>query len=194
MSYTLTRFKRNVGSLAPEVLLEILLNLESHQTVVMRRLSKEFLGIIDSNKSLWRSLEWTQLGEEESPLPALEMFDEKSGSTMKEVSITQPKGELPKDPLLEVLGRSRSSMTHLSLKFYIDPSFIPDQETELVTELASGLPCLDSIVFWPSYWLKVLPKTRLIRNSKNVSLGAQSTSKLRRLWSVGKGERLLQEY
>lgn len=165
-------------TLSPEILLDIFLNLASHQTVTLRSVCKEFLEVIDNNKSLWRVLEWKQQ-EEECPVQALEMFDEKSASTLREVSIFQAQGE-PDDRFIEILDRSKNSLTILSFTI----RFLTIAFRLKMIELASNCQHLESMVLWYSDEdsLSLLPKTCLARSSRQSCLGTERSRNLQVLW------------
>lgn len=151
-------------SLEPEILLKIFLNLDCHQIAILRSVSEGILKIIDTNKSLWRILDWIQQ-KEESPIPALEMFNEKSASTQREVSILQREGEVDKHHLFEVLSQSKGTLRTLSLNFFDVYSL-----RKGAIELASASSPLNSLVLWRSKSdeLAYLPRTQLVRSSVSV--------------------------
>lgn len=186
MSNSTDVFESGITSLSPEILLKIFLHLDSHQTVILRSVCKEFLEIIDNNKSLWRVLEWTQQ-EEESSTPALEMFDEKSGRTLKEVAIFQTQGE-PDDRFIEVLDRSKNSLTDLSFKI----GFLTTGFRLKMMELASNCHHLESLGLWCSQQdlLSLLPRTHLTRSSRQPYLGTGRSRNLQVLWCFN----LMQEW
>lgn len=123
-------------------------------------------------------MDWTQQ-EEESPLPALQMFDEKSASTLREVSISQEKGN-PEIRILELLDRSKNSLTNLSLNLYTYKTAFRLK----IIEIASNSYLLESLVFWPfdEFWVSRFPKTRLTRSCSQVSLDATRPNNLQVLW------------
>lgn len=171
-------FEGEIKCLSPEILLKIFLNLDSHQTVMLRSVCKEFLEIIDNNKSLWRSLDWVQ-ETNGSAVKALGKFDEKSASTLKEVSIFQKYGQSD-DRILKVLDRSKNTLTDLSFKI----RFSGIGFRLKLTELASNCHHLESLILWNSRGssLSLLPKTRLTRSSRQPYLGTERSSNLQVLW------------
>lgn len=76
----------SISGLTPEILLSIFSDLDSTQLVISRRACQKWLEIINFNKSLWQKLSWAQR-QHESLVNVVEMFDERSASTLREASI-----------------------------------------------------------------------------------------------------------
>lgn len=187
-------------SLSPEILLDILSKLDSHQIVVTRRTCKKWLDAIDNNTTFWKTLVWIQKDDEESALPALEMFDEKSGSALKKVSISQTSGK-PNDPrlvqegdldLFPILQRSKDSLEDLSFRMVNTHT-----ARNPIMDLAASSTSLESLVFWTpsSVWRSDFPRTRLVRASRRYNQeDAPPSSKLRLLWlSTGEIEKWIEK-
>lgn len=78
--------------LPPEILLPIFKTLDSREMVCMMRVSKSWLEVIEENQSLWRRLilpkkEKEDEEENEWEPSVLELWDQKTSSSLQEVSI-----------------------------------------------------------------------------------------------------------
>ena len=70
-----------------EMLLEFFKRLDCKERVRARVVCKEWRNIIDQNRSLWRSLDFDVDVNDEAEPKALVLFDEKSQSTLQDVSV-----------------------------------------------------------------------------------------------------------
>lgn len=162
------------SALSPDVLVPIFSSLgDSNQIVVSRRTCRKFLDVINNNRSLWRSLKWTQKGTED-PFSAIDMFDEKSRSTMEEVSIEGSYMTnwqlIDLSPLFDVLQKSSDTLVSFSFSIRLprDAAKIEDQ----VTELALSCSSLRSLVFWNQTTQDWLPVARLVPGIKEKELSS----------------------
>lgn len=167
----------DISILSPEILLSIFLKLNSDEIVILRRISKKWLEVIDTNKSLWRELEWIEKSGD-SIEKAVEMFDQKSASTLEMVSIQQVKRYSHFQQPLAVIGRSRESIKSISILTH-HPMLIIAQ----LLKLARSSPKLEKLVLWDAFesCKQLLPLTHLIPLRKR-SDTASSTSNLKVLW------------
>lgn len=174
-----------------DVSLPIFSLLDSKQLVLCRRTCKDWLDIIDSNKSLWRVLDWVQ-EDEESPGGAIDMFSLKSSNSLKSVSILERKrrttnGENPHGQLhlYRTLLLSKSTLESVTLR--------PLRGTQdLALEIFVSSPRMKTFKWWPLTGGGGMPRSpgelpaiRLVPFSRRVaahSSGATSESRLTLLW------------
>jgi hypothetical protein len=144
-----SRRRKTLSEISPEILLSIFSNFDSNEVVVFRRVCKHFLDVIDNNKTLWRIFELIQQeGDDAYPSQAIDLFDEKSGSTLEEVLIQESdinfKSMLRVDTtkhLLTVLDRSKANLKSISIKIYEC-----DKLLDQVLQLSKSLPRLRELV------------------------------------------------
>lgn len=99
--------------LAGDILLNVFKRLDSKEMVSICRVSRQWLQIIHSHSHLWRSLVLPK-GPEDVQLSALKLFDGKSKSTLREVSIESEETE-EAEQIVEALQRSEQSLKFLNL-------------------------------------------------------------------------------
>jgi hypothetical protein len=107
--------------LPTEILLPVFKYLNSKEMVQNMRVCKEWLEVVDENKSLFRRL----VLDEEGDLSVLELFDSKSDSQLKEVSmeVKLEKEEVP--TFLNLLYKSNETLQIL----YLSAFHYPNDET-----------------------------------------------------------------
>lgn len=107
-----------------------------------REVSKEWLHLIDATSSLWRKVELVAMVDEQSEggfLTILDVFDEKSRSTLKEVLINRLSTFQNTSRLIETLKRSSQTLLYLSIHIN-HPS--ESEHIEELAELSFKLPKL----------------------------------------------------
>lgn len=149
-----------------DVLLCIFANFSSNQVVIFRRVSKVWLDVIDNNRAMWRILDWDQSEDQESLDQAIDLLDEKSSSTIEEVSLRDRQGQ-DQDHFIKVLSKSRATLKYLSLYSSISRGLSNGGSTKDVRvsllKLASNAPRLIGLILWENS----MHKTRgsLVRDS-----------------------------
>lgn len=116
--------------LPSEILLSVLKRIDSREMVKFTRVSKEWLEIIGENKALWRRV---VLPKREGgwELSTLQFFDERTNSTLKEVSMELESLETNLDGFMKVLEKSKGHLRTICLynrNFDLSPS---DEESLL---------------------------------------------------------------
>lgn len=174
----------DISSLSHEILLSIFSHLDCNQITISRRVSKNFLEVMDHNQLLWRELEWVQKNDQKSFnyfKPALDMFDEKSGSTIERLSIQgQYINDNEREYLMQVLDRSKRTMRCRSLT---SPGceYIQDRVLELIP-LSHHL---NQLILFPSNGCDVdFPISHLVPLKKEPETEAEvaSSTRLQVLW------------
>lgn len=107
----------NGKGLPSELLLKIFGGLRSRSLVRAREISKSWLQTINQSSSFWREVELVGDLEEEVILTTLELFNEKSKSTLREVLVEWNSINLETSDakLIELLERSSRTLTHLTI-------------------------------------------------------------------------------
>lgn len=140
--------------LSSELILGIFRNLDCQDRFSLMRVSKHWYQIVEENKSLWRRLVTLKVRKSESDLPLLFKFDEKSGSTLQEVSIfleikTEREDEVAK--ILQVLEKSKDTLQKVILE---DCSSARESSLEFLNGLIWRLPhlvdCKIKSILWTS--------------------------------------------
>lgn len=121
---------------ASDILLLILFYLDSCQLVICRRVCRQFLEVIDHNQLLWRSFEWIQRDQESFRPAIIDMFDQKSGSTMEQISFNYRNNDEVAKHLMSTISRSKETLKHVYLEVH-DPLRIQDQLLDLVSSSPS---------------------------------------------------------
>lgn len=166
---------------ASEILLLILFYLDLCQLVICRRVCKQLLQLIDHNQLFWRTFEWTQ-GDREVFRPAtIDMFDQKSGSTIERISFVYRNNddEVAKH-LITTLKRSKATLKHVYFRVY-NHKGIQDQ----ILDLATSSPNLESLVAWDSHPIDaIFPLSHLVCIDRKLCTNAiqRQASRLKVLW------------
>lgn len=171
-----------ISSLTPELLLSIFMRIDSKHIVLSRRVSKEWLAIIDSNRNLWNIFDWEQKHEDQSFGSPLDLFNQTSGKTLKKVSIQlQRNVKMTKDDqkqLYQVIEDSKTTLTSLSLKV----SDSAQSQKALISEVIKA-PNMREIIFWNPTQLSHLPYSRIsLLGSGSSSHSDDEQSKLKIFW------------
>lgn len=157
---------KTVTGPSSDVLLSIFSHLDFRHRPIERAVCKDWLAVVDNNKSLWRVFEWIQK-EKESPRTIVNWFDDKSGSSLEEVSISY-KPKPPKPPvisyyyipqhdepdyspelqeeqlhLLDVILKSSPSLRMVSIRMQEVKG-----DNEKVKKILASSPRLNKLVFW----------------------------------------------
>lgn len=106
----------NINNVLPaEKTLSVFKILDSKQVPIAREVCKDWLKLIDGNKTFWRILELPQTTVEVAET-VVKQFDQKSGSTLEEVSMVISKWEAKPDAseLSQVLQQSEKTLHILS--------------------------------------------------------------------------------
>ncbi|MCO5556954.1 hypothetical protein L7F22_010509 [Adiantum nelumboides] len=99
--------------LSCDVLLSIFNNIDSIQVVSVKRVNKKWSEIIDDSKSLYRVL-ILPTKEKGWDLKPLELFDKKSQSSLKQVSM-EFDGKETREAVFEILDRSKATLHTLQI-------------------------------------------------------------------------------
>lgn len=170
-----------ISKLVSEILLLIFLHLDLNQLVVCRRVNKHLLEVIDNNQLLWKIFEWIQQ-DQESFKPALDMFNEKSQSSLRKVLI-QDQHSKKEDllHLMQVLEKSKKSLEEVTIKVSRYEE-IHHQVLEKLTTSSS----LRSLVLWEwkFEWYRIrFPLARLVPSTSQVKK-SPVPHQLQLLWIV----------
>lgn len=144
-----TKQDQNLTSkLAPELLYLVISNLYSLHILKSRSVCKSWFEMLEAHPSLWRIFEFHQENDNHPNWSnfLLDLFDEKSCSSLKRVSIETKKLEAAGNVrhLLNVIGRSSESLVDISIKTYF-----PDQAIIKILQLACRMPNLRELVVVP---------------------------------------------
>lgn len=148
--------------LSCDVLLSIFNNIDSIQVVSVKRVNKKWSEIIDDSKSLYRVL-ILPTKEKGWDLKPLELFDKKSQSSLKQVSM-EFDGKETREAVFEILDRSKATLHTLQIT--------GDRlgSSESISDIISKFPLLkDCRISGPRQSIRVRSSTSTSQHQGNLS-------------------------
>lgn len=163
--------------LPAEVLLEFFKLLDSREMVRSRRVWKEWLNVINSNKTLWRHFKiklnkWTAWKDGS----VLQLFDVKSQSTL--IGFHAKVGSVDSDQRSEILGillESTETLQNVYIQVYTDE----DDAVEELSEAFHNFQAVDYRILYDGYDADPVVPIKKITRVKDDSIEAQG---LQILW------------
>lgn len=114
-----------MDDLSSEILLSIFKNLNSVEMINVMPVCRKWLGIIDDNKSLWRRLILPYKENGWNPVPPLTIFDQKSESGLKQVTMKMKRlSDAELTAFRELLERSKGTLEIIKIGNCFNPFLI----------------------------------------------------------------------
>ena len=152
--------------------------LDGNRVFKIRVVCKQWLEIIDENKALWQVL--VLGGEVEWNESVLDLFDGKSGSTLKEVSLkVESEDDMNVNHFTTALLRSNGSLLSFSLVVIYWNGGLHEKLEQLGKKV---LPSCRNLVDFRATDTVYLPKVRLLRKTGIGKLIEDGISPLQVLW------------